>query len=83
MFADENNVARGTFRNEILIFLEIEPSSSACDSTNQPATTSPDAPPMAGTTREIIRCFKLFLAREIYQRVMTDFRRRQAVTQAA
>ena len=26
----------------------IEPSSSACDSTNQPATTSPDAPPMAG-----------------------------------
>ena len=35
------------------------------------------------TTREIIRCFKLFLAREIYQRVMTDFRRCQGVTQAA
>ena len=35
------------------------------------------------TRREIIRCLKRFLAREIYQRVMTDFRARQAVTQAA
>ena len=35
------------------------------------------------TKREIIRCLKRFLAREIYQRVMTDFRTRQAVTQAA
>ena len=35
------------------------------------------------TTREIIRCLKRFLAREISQRVMTDFRTRQAVTQAA
>ena len=26
------------------------------------------------TKREIIRCLKRFLAREIYQRVMTDFR---------
>ena len=34
------------------------------------------------TTREIIRRRKRFLAREIYQRVMTDFRTRQAVTQA-
>ena len=34
------------------------------------------------TTREIIRCLKRFLAREISQRVMTDFRTRQAVTQA-
>ena len=34
------------------------------------------------TKREIIRCLKRFLAREIYQRVMTDFRTRQAVTQA-
>ena len=33
------------------------------------------------TTREIIRCLKRFLAREIYQRVMTDFRTRQHVTQ--
>ncbi len=33
--------------------------------------------------REIIRCLKRFLAREIYQRVMTDFRMRQRVTQAA
>ena len=31
------------------------------------------------TKREIIRCLKRFLAREIYQRVMTDFRTRQAV----
>ena len=35
------------------------------------------------TTREISRCLKRFLAREIYQRVMTDFRTRQHVTQAA
>ena len=28
------------------------------------------------TKREIIRCLKRFLAREIYQRVMTDFRTR-------
>ena len=34
------------------------------------------------TTREIIRCLKRFLAREIYQRVMRDFRMRQ-LTQAA
>ena len=33
--------------------------------------------------REIIQCLKCFLAREIYQRVMTDFRTRHAVTQAA
>ena len=35
------------------------------------------------TRREIIRCLKRFLAREIYQRVMTDFRARQHVTKAA
>ena len=35
------------------------------------------------TKREIIRCLKRFLAREIYQRVMTDFRTCQAVIQAA
>jgi len=35
------------------------------------------------TKREIIRCLKRFLAREIYQRVMTDFRERQHITQAA
>ena len=35
------------------------------------------------TKREIIRCLKRFLAREIYQRVMTDFRARQDVTDAA
>ena len=35
------------------------------------------------TKREIIRCLKRFLAREIYQRVMTDFRTRQAATRAA
>ena len=29
------------------------------------------------TKREIIRCLKRFLAREIYRRVMTDFRARQ------
>ena len=33
------------------------------------------------TKREIIRCLKRFLAREIYQRVMTDAR--QTLTQAA
>ena len=31
------------------------------------------------TKREIIRCLKRFRAREIYQRVMTDFRARQAI----
>ena len=35
------------------------------------------------TKREIIRCRKRFLAREISQLVMTDFHTRQAVTQAA
>ena len=35
------------------------------------------------TKREIIRCLKRFLAREIYQRVMTDFRARQELIQAA
>ena len=34
------------------------------------------------TKREIIRCLKRFLAREIYQRVMTDFRARQEIIQA-
>ena len=35
------------------------------------------------TRREIIRCLKRFLAREIYQCVMADFRMRRHVTQAA
>ena len=35
------------------------------------------------TKREIIRCLKRFRAREIYQRVMTDFRARQEIIQAA
>ena len=35
------------------------------------------------TKRDIIRCLKRFLAREIYQRVMTDFRNRQDVGNAA
>ena len=35
------------------------------------------------TKREIIRCLKRFLAREIYQRVMTDFRARRGVAHAA
>ena len=35
------------------------------------------------TKREIIRGLKRFLAREIYQRVMTDFRARQEIIQAA
>ena len=35
------------------------------------------------TKRDIIRCLKRFLAREIYQRVMTDFRARQGIIQAA
>ena len=35
------------------------------------------------TKREIIRCLKRFLAREIYQRVMTDYRARQADIQVA
>ena len=34
-------------------------------------------------TREIIRCVKRYLAREIYQRVMTDHRARQALEPAA
>ncbi len=35
------------------------------------------------TKRDIIRCLKRFLARESYQRVMTDYRARQADIQAA
>ena len=35
------------------------------------------------TKREIIRCLKRFLARELYQRVMRDFRMRQHGTEAA
>ena len=35
------------------------------------------------TKRDIIRCLKRFLAREIYQRVMTDFRNRQEIIGAA
>ena len=35
------------------------------------------------TKREIIRCLKRFLARERYQRVMTDFRMRQHRTEVA
>ena len=39
-------------------------------------------PPIAHAAR-VIRCLKRFLAREIYQRVMTDFRARQEIIQAA
>ena len=35
------------------------------------------------TKRDIIRCLKRFLAREIYQRVMTDFRTRQQLSEAS
>ena len=35
------------------------------------------------TKRDIIRCLKRFLARAMYQRVMTDFRARQEIIQAA
>ena len=35
------------------------------------------------TKRDIVRCLKRCLAREIYQRVMTDYRARQADIQAA
>ena len=35
------------------------------------------------TTREIIRCLKGFLAHEIYQRNMTDFRTRHDITNVA
>ena len=34
------------------------------------------------TKRDIIRCLKRFLAREIYQRVMTDVRERDQVMEA-
>jgi hypothetical protein len=33
--------------------------------------------------KEIIRCLKRFLAREIYQRVMADHRARRALAEAA
>ena len=33
--------------------------------------------------RDIIRCLKRFLAREIYQRVMRDFRTRQQLSEAS
>ena len=53
--------------------------------TAHPVSWLPYDWPVGGglTKREIIRCLKRFLAREIYQRVMTDFRTRQHVTQAA
>ena len=35
------------------------------------------------TKKDIIRCLKRFLAREVYQRVMTDHRARQALAPAA
>jgi hypothetical protein len=35
------------------------------------------------TKREIIRCLKRYLAREIYQRVMADHRARQTAGKAA
>ena len=35
------------------------------------------------TKRDIIRCLKRFLAREIYQRVMRDFRTRQQLSEAS
>ena len=35
------------------------------------------------TKREIIRCLKRFLAREVYHQVMTDFRNRQDLSKAA
>ena len=38
--------------------------------------------PDGRTKREIIRCPKRFLAREIYQRVMTDFRIRHSIEAA-
>ena len=34
-------------------------------------------------SRGIIRCLKRFLAREIYQRVMRDFRTRQQLSEAS
>ena len=39
--------------------------------------------PIKRTLREIIRCLKRFLAREIFQRVMADYRARQAADLAA
>ena len=33
--------------------------------------------------KDIIRCLKRYVAREIYQRVMTDYRARQAAPEAA
>ena len=35
------------------------------------------------TKRDIIRCLTRFLAREIYQRVMRDFRTRQQLSEAS
>ena len=61
----------------------IEPSSSACGTISRPLITSHAARRTAEPSREIIRCLKRFLAREIYQRVMTDFRARQEIIQAA
>ena len=61
----------------------IAPSSSACGY-HQPTVDDVARRTADGRTkREIIRCLKRFLAREIYQRVMTDFRARQELIQAA
>ena len=43
----------------------------------------PTHPLTVGPHREIIRCLKRFLAHEIYQRIMTDFRTRHDITNVA
>ena len=53
-------------------------------SSNMPVPLLDVTEPAEGRpTREIIRCLKRVLAREIFQRVMADYRARQAADLAA
>ena len=61
----------------------IEPPSPGCGSTSRPVDYVARRSADGRTEREIIRCRKRFLARELYQSVMTDFRMRQRGTEAA
>ena len=54
-----------------------ESPSYECNSTNPPSTTSLAAPPKASPEKDIIRCLKRFLARDVYQHVMADHQTRQ------
>ena len=59
------------------------PSSCGCGTTHHPLNDVERRTAEGRPKREIIRCLKRFLAREIFQRVMADDRARQAADLAA